>query len=133
MVSSLDERWLQRFRPSPDPAPAPPPAAAVPVAEPDAAARVTLRLRYEKTLAGSSIQVAAIEGGLELKGKVKDARQKKRAVELAESTTGVDRVTVSLEVDEQSPRAAGRAGVSDSAKDAAAHGNPALAAEPDKR
>jgi osmotically-inducible protein OsmY len=29
--------------------------------------------------------------------------QKKRAVELAESTTGVDRVTESLEVDEQSP------------------------------
>jgi osmotically-inducible protein OsmY len=59
-------------------------------------------LRYEKALTDTSIQVVASESGVELKGKVKTAAQKKRAVELAESTTGVDRVTESLEVDDQS-------------------------------
>ena len=101
-VNTLDAQWIQRFRTSPEAPPAPLPAA-VPVGEPDVVARVTSRLRYEKSLAGSSIQVVAIEGGLELKGKVQGAAQKKRAVELAESTTGVDRVSESLEVDDQSP------------------------------
>ena len=102
VVNTLDTQWIQRFRVAQEAPPAPPPAA-VPVAEPDAVARVTSRLRYEKTLTGTSIQVVAIESGLELKGKVQRAAQKKRAVELAESTTGVDRVTESLEVDDQSP------------------------------
>ncbi len=102
MANALDAQWIQRLRAGQETPPAPPPAA-VPVAEPDVVARVTARLRYEKSLSGTSIQVAAIESGLELKGKVQSAAQKKRAVELAESTTGVDRVTESLEVDDQSP------------------------------
>jgi hypothetical protein len=101
-VNTLDAQWIQRFRTSQEASPAPPPAAVLPV-EPDVVARVTSRLRYEKSLAGISIQVVAIEGGLNLKGKVQSAAQKKRAVELAESTTGVDRVSESLEVDDQSP------------------------------
>jgi hypothetical protein len=101
-VNTLDAQWIQRFHANQEAPPAPPPAA-VPIAEPDAVARVTARLRYEKALAGTSIQVVAIESGLELKGKVQTAAQKKRAVELAEATTGVDRVTESLEVDDQSP------------------------------
>jgi BON domain len=98
LVGSVDAEWVQRLRGPSNPAPAPDP-----VAEPDAPARVTARLRWEKSLASTSIQVVASEGGVELKGKVHDVAQKKRAVELAESTTGVDRVTESLEVDDQSP------------------------------
>ena len=99
LVGSVDAEWTQRFR-TPQP---PPPPVSVPIAEPDVEARVTARLRWEKALAGSSIQVVATESGVELKGNVLDAAQKKRAVDLAESTTGVDRVTESLEVDDQSP------------------------------
>ncbi len=102
LVDRVDAQWVQRFRAGPESAPVPPPAALPPV-EPDSVARVTARLRYEKTLADTSIQVVASEGGVELKGKVQNAAQKKRAVQLAESTTGVDRVTESLEVDDKSP------------------------------
>ena len=101
LVGSVDADWLERFH-TPQ-APPPPPPVSVPVAEPGVEARVTARLRWEKALAGSSIQVVTTENGVELKGNVLDAAQKKRAVELAESTTGVDRVTESLEVDDQSP------------------------------
>ncbi len=102
LVGKMDAEWLQRLRgvQSPSPAPA---VAAVPAGEPDVVARVTARLRWEKALEDTSIQVIASEGGIELKGKVGDVAQKKRAVELAESTTGVDRVTESLEVDDQLP------------------------------
>jgi hypothetical protein len=100
VVDSVDTEWVQRFRAHPEQPPVP---VAVPAAEPGIEARVTARLRWEKSLADASIQVIANEGGIELKGKVTRVAQKKRAVELAESTTGVDRVTESLEVDEQSP------------------------------
>ena len=101
LVDRVDAQWIQRFRAVPESAPVPPPVA-VPQVEADAVARVTARLRYEKTLANTSIQVVASESGIELKGKVQNAAQKKRAVQLAESTTGVDRVTESLEVDDKS-------------------------------
>ena len=100
LVGSVDADWMQWLRSAPAAAT---PAVPEPVVEPDAVARVTARLHWEKSLADSSIQVVASEDGIELKGKVRDAAQKKRAVELAESTTGVDRVTESLEIDDQSP------------------------------
>ncbi len=100
LVGNVDADWLQRLRGGQPSAPAPA-VAAVPAAEPDIVARVTARLRWEKSLEDTSIQVIASDGGIELKGKVTDVAQKKRAVELAESTTGVDRVTESLEVDDQ--------------------------------
>ena len=100
LVDTVDAECVQRFRTNPEPPPVP---VAVPAAEPGVEARVTARLRWEKSLSDASIQVVASEGGIELKGKVAKVAQKKRAVELAESTTGVDRVTESLEVDEQSP------------------------------
>ncbi|CAN5154984.1 hypothetical protein BH10PLA2_BH10PLA2_02290 [soil metagenome] len=103
VVSNLDAQWLQRFHPTAERSQPALPPVAVPIAEPDAVARVTSRLRYEKSLGGTSIQVVANEGALELKGKVQNVAQKKRAVELAESTTGVDRVTESLEVDDKLP------------------------------
>jgi hypothetical protein len=102
LVGNVDAEWLQRLRGGVVAAPGSA-VAAVPAAEPDVVARVTARLRWEKALEDTSIQVIASEGGIELKGKVGDVAQKKRAVELAESTTGVDRVTESLEVDDQSP------------------------------
>ncbi|HEV8060922.1 MAG TPA: BON domain-containing protein [Gemmataceae bacterium] len=102
LVGNVDAEWLQRLRGGVAAAPGSA-VAAVPAAEPDVVARVTARLRWEKALEDTSIQVIASEGGIELKGKVGDVAQKKRAVELAESTTGVDRVTESLEVDDQSP------------------------------
>lgn len=100
LVDTVDTEWVQRFRTVPPPPPVP---AAVPAREPGIEARVAARLRWEKSLSDASIQVTASDGGIELKGTVANVAQKKRAVELAESTTGVDRVTESLEVDEQSP------------------------------
>jgi BON domain len=77
-----------------EPAPAP---------DPTVAERVTARLRWEKSLADAVIQVVATDDGIELKGTLKDAEQKKRAVTLAESTTGVERVIESLQVGENTP------------------------------
>ena len=56
------------------------------------------RLAWDKNLADARIQVRADGGAVELKGAVREAGQSKRAVELAESTAGVDKVTDSLEV-----------------------------------
>src|SRR5262249_25379897 len=101
LIDTVDTEWVQRFRTSSQPPPATP--AAIPAAEPSIEARVSARLLWEKSLSDASIQVIASDGGIELKGTVANVAQKKRAVELAESTTGVDRVTESWEVDEQSP------------------------------
>jgi osmotically-inducible protein OsmY len=58
--------------------------------------RVLQRLRWEKMLADAPIEVVVIGKDIELKGSVKTAEQRARAVEVAESTLGVDRVLVSL-------------------------------------
>jgi osmotically-inducible protein OsmY len=63
--------------------------------------RVSLRLRWEKVLADTAIQVVASGNEIELKGTVKNIEQRARATELAESTAGVDRVLVSLTVGEE--------------------------------
>jgi hypothetical protein len=63
-------------------------------------ARVLARLHWDKTLGGAQVQVTASEGTVELKGVVQDLAQRRRAVELAESTTGVESVVDSLEVRE---------------------------------
>jgi osmotically-inducible protein OsmY len=60
-------------------------------------ARVGARLRWDKLLDGVQIQVQARESAIELKGTVTTVDQRRRAVELAESTAGVDKVTDSLE------------------------------------
>src|SRR5262245_44442188 len=56
-------------------------------------ARVAARLRWDKTLAGTAIQVRGREGIVELTGKVPDLTQRRRAVELAQATVGVTEVT----------------------------------------
>jgi hypothetical protein len=62
--------------------------------------RVTLRLRWEKVLADTSIEVVVTGKDIELKGTVPNAEQRTRAAELAESTAGVERVLVSLTIAE---------------------------------
>ena len=63
--------------------------------------RVALRLRWEKVLADAPIEVVVNGNEIELKGTVKTAEQRSRAVELAESTAGVLRVLISLSVAEE--------------------------------
>ncbi|HLJ93430.1 MAG TPA: BON domain-containing protein [Gemmataceae bacterium] len=62
------------------------------------AGRVAARLRWDKKLADAQVQASAAGTVVELKGIVRDADQRQRAVELAETTTGVEKVTDSLEV-----------------------------------
>jgi osmotically-inducible protein OsmY len=60
--------------------------------------RVSARLRWDKDLAGARIQVQTKEGAVELKGTVVDLSQRRRAVELAQSTVGTDNVVDQLEI-----------------------------------
>jgi BON domain len=60
--------------------------------------KVSQRLAWDKKLVNASIQVRADGGAVELKGAVRDEAQRKHALELAESTAGVNKVTDSLEV-----------------------------------
>ncbi len=59
--------------------------------------RVSARLRWDKALADTPIQVSATDGVVELKGKVADLSHRQRAVEIALSTAGVTEVKDSLE------------------------------------
>ncbi len=62
--------------------------------------RVANRLRWDRLLVEEKIEVAANGAEIELKGLVSSAEQKRRAVELAENTTGVERVVDHLQVKE---------------------------------
>jgi hypothetical protein len=64
-------------------------------------ARVWARLRWDRDLEGLPIQVHAARNTIELKGTVRDLAQRRRAVELAESTTGVEKVNDQLHVAER--------------------------------
>jgi osmotically-inducible protein OsmY len=60
-------------------------------------ARVLWRLRWDKTLAGADIQVETPSGGVvQIRGVVDDLPRQRRAVELAETTEGVDKVVSEL-------------------------------------
>jgi hypothetical protein len=63
-------------------------------------ARVAARLRWDKDLAGASVSVQASGGAVELKGTVRDLTQRRRAVDLAERTVGVEKVTDALRITE---------------------------------
>jgi hypothetical protein len=65
--------------------------------------RVSLRLRWDQVLAETPIQVKASDGVVELKGTLRDLSQRRRAVELAESTAGVQKVVDLLEVPSPKP------------------------------
>jgi osmotically-inducible protein OsmY len=60
-------------------------------------ARVSARLHWDSKLAELGIRVKADGGTVELQGKVQDAEQRRRAVQLAETTVGVEQVTDKLE------------------------------------
>ncbi len=66
-------------------------------------ARVSARLRWDKNLAGVTIQTRAAGTVVELYGNVRDLNQRRRAVELAESTTGVEKVVDQLQTPAQGP------------------------------
>src|SRR5262245_32173099 len=60
--------------------------------------RVEMRLRTDKALQGLTIGVDLKDTDVELKGNVHTDEQKRRAVDLAESTEGVGRVLDSLQL-----------------------------------
>ena len=64
--------------------------------QPGLAGRVAARLRWERILAAAKIDVTESGGTVELTGTVPEQAQKQRALELAESTAGVEKVTDSL-------------------------------------
>jgi len=69
-----------------------------------AAARVSTRLRWDKALAELTIKAAPDGGdGVVLKGTIHNEEQRRRAVELAESTLGVNHVKDALELAEPDP------------------------------
>ena len=55
-------------------------------------ARVLNRLRWDKKLAGVTIEVKAVGNIVEVSGNVRDLEQRRRVVMLAESTMGVEGV-----------------------------------------
>lgn len=62
-------------------------------------ARVYSRLRWDKNLAGAELDVDVPEDGvIALRGRVKDAAAKEKAIQLAQDTVGVDRVLEGIEV-----------------------------------
>ena len=61
-------------------------------------ARVSARIRWDKDLAGLTIQVHATGSAVELKGTVRELAQRRRAVELAETTLGVEKVNDQLQI-----------------------------------
>jgi len=54
--------------------------------------RVQHRLQWDKTLAETSIEVAVTDNEVELKGALKRDEQRRRALDLTETTIGVERV-----------------------------------------
>ena len=65
--------------------------------------RVAGRLRWEQSLADSHIDVKIKDGTIELSGTVADLPKRRRAVALAETTVGVDKVVDLLRIPEQAP------------------------------
>jgi len=78
-------------------APAPTPAPAASVASTPIDARVLWRIRWDKSLAGADIQVQSPSNGVvEVRGIVNDLTRQRRAIELAETTEGVEKVLSEL-------------------------------------
>ena len=61
--------------------------------------RVQQRLQWDRALADASIDVVVTENEVELKGTLKRDEQRRRALELAETTIGVERVTDHLQIE----------------------------------
>jgi osmotically-inducible protein OsmY len=65
--------------------------------------RVGTRLRWDRALAGATIEVRASGTTVELHGTVADDNQRGRAVELAGATLGVEHVTDKMELTAEQP------------------------------
>jgi osmotically-inducible protein OsmY len=65
----------------------------------DVSQRVQTRLKWDDLLEGLTIRVRAEKGTITLSGKVRNEMQRRRALVLAESTKGVDRVVDAMELD----------------------------------
>lgn len=65
--------------------------------------QITKRLESDKGLADCKIEVFVQDNQVELKGRVKDTQQRRHAVEIVESTTGVTRVKDSLKTADEEP------------------------------
>lgn len=61
-------------------------------------ARVSARLSWDRALADAEIQVQLLDGAVELTGQVRNGEQQRRAVELAQSTLGVEKVNDRLAI-----------------------------------
>ncbi len=68
--------------------------------EPTLQEKIQDRLRWENTLTDVTFEVIAKDKEIELKGTVKTANQRLRAIELAETTVGVDKVNDAITVKE---------------------------------
>jgi osmotically-inducible protein OsmY len=68
--------------------------------EPTLAEKIQDRLRFENTLTEIAFEVNVKEKEVELKGTVKTPLQRQRALELAETVAGVDKVVDALKVNE---------------------------------
>lgn len=62
------------------------------------AARVQARLQWDRELAGASLQVVVQQEKVVLQGTVTNAAQRRRALELAGTTTGVNQVEDQLQI-----------------------------------
>jgi osmotically-inducible protein OsmY len=74
--------------------------------EPSLENRVTLRIRWDAELSGVSIQAYQLGSGtIELTGTVSELTQQRRAIELAQTTVGVEKVLdrLTLTSDENKP------------------------------
>ena len=69
--------------------------------EPTLQEKIQDRLRWESTLADVTFDVVVKDKEVELKGTVKGALQRQRAIELAETLAGVEKVTDAIVVREQ--------------------------------
>lgn len=72
----------------------------LPRGEPSLQEKIQDRLRYENTLTEIAFEVSVKEKEVELKGTVKSPLQRQRAIELAETVAGVDKVVDSLKIAE---------------------------------
>ena len=71
------------------------------IREPSLQEKVHDRLRFENTLTDVSLEVHVKNKEVELKGIVKTPSQRQRAIELAETVTGVERVNDAIVVKEE--------------------------------
>ena len=73
------------------------------ISDPGLEVRVSGRLRTDKSLADTPIVVEVKGTVVELKGSVRDLAQRRRAVDLAASTVGVEKVNDLLQTPERAP------------------------------